>query len=984
MRTIILLTLIGLFLSTNVFSQRTRVSGIIIDGETGNSLPGASILIEGTATGTVTDLAGNYSILVPGEESVLVFSFIGYLDQQITVGNQRTINVQLEVDIANIEEVVITLQAKGQIGAQQRQINSSTIVNVVAPDRLQENPDANAVEAIGRLPGVSVLRDGGEGNALVIRGLEPRYSNVTLDGLKLPSTSTNDRMANISGISQYALQGVEVFKALTPDMEANSVGGTVNLQLQGIPDGFHFNVMAQGGYNNLNNYFGNYKLLGEASNRFFNNKLGMFFSVVAENVNRSVETMSASYSTPYSEGEGHPMNSTVLNKITNIKSRASATFLMDYQIHPSTKLKLYGMYTHSGTDYESQSKGYNLGGAGSVSYSQRDNPFYKSDMLHTALRAETKLGFLNMVMDYGIALSYTEMDDPDSRSWAESFKNASSDEFTTLENRLTLDPTEVIPLFNDHPDSLHNLHLSSMTIKSDHLEERNLNPFLNIKIPYQLGSSINGYIKFGGMYRSTQRKRDATAGGLNVPASPYFITLMPQTYDWCEVSNFNITMNNVEDYMIKDFLNGQYDFGWYFNTDRLNDLTTFWNTESMEAYALGEEYYLPIFFSIQKMGFAQDIKNSMINDQDILENYGAGYLMSEINYGNWLMFMPGLRYEFTDASMDGFYAVRPQSPGPTFTPLPGSDTSATRSDAFLLPMLHLRIKPSNKMYIHLAYTQTLSRPDFNSISPNIYVGPGVIPHVYVAQNPELNAEFWTNYDAQLTLHSNKVGLLSVSGFYKTVHDKIWNRTFKRLSTDPPIYPYGERAVVDVSIWENHPYDIVLNGVEIEWQTSFWYLPSPLKYFTMNLNYTFVDSKTKYPHTRIDQVIPPAGGRPVAIRIDSTTTGPMLFQPRHILNASLGFNLKGFNVWLSFQYNGEIYTYKHYVLDDLDRLKEKYYRLDLQVAYKIPVGIPGSLQVIGNFANLTNFTETSRLRGEPRFTYEEAYGWTADLGIRYRF
>ena len=123
MRTIILLTLIGLFLSTNVFSQRTRVSGIIIDGETGNSLPGASILIEGTATGTVTDLAGNYSILVPGEESVLVFSFIGYLDQQITVGNQRTINVQLEVDIANIEEVVITLQAKGQIGSQQRQIN---------------------------------------------------------------------------------------------------------------------------------------------------------------------------------------------------------------------------------------------------------------------------------------------------------------------------------------------------------------------------------------------------------------------------------------------------------------------------------------------------------------------------------------------------------------------------------------------------------------------------------------------------------------------------------------------------------------------------------------------------------------------------------------------------------------------------------------------------------------------------------------------
>ena len=205
--------------------------------------------------------------MVPAEGTVLVFAYLGYVEQRLDVGNQRTINVQLVPDVESLEEVVVTTQARGQIGARQQQINSNTIKNVVSPERLQENPDANAVEAIGRLPGISVLR-----------GMEPKYSNVTLNGINLPSNSDNTRGTNISGISQYVLQGVEVYKALTADMEANAVGGTVNLKLQETPAGLHYNVMAQGGYNDLNQYFGNYKFLGEVSNRFLDNKLGVFFS----------------------------------------------------------------------------------------------------------------------------------------------------------------------------------------------------------------------------------------------------------------------------------------------------------------------------------------------------------------------------------------------------------------------------------------------------------------------------------------------------------------------------------------------------------------------------------------------------------------------------------------------------------------------------------------------------------------------------------
>ena len=969
-----------------VLSQGTgeiRISGRITDGETGEVLPGASILIEGTARGTVTGLDGDYTLLVPGGETILTYSFLGYVDQQITVGDQRTINIRLVPDITSLDEVVITVQAKGQIGARQQQINSNTIKNVVSPERLQENPDANAVEAIGRLPGISVLRSGGEGSSLVIRGMEPKYSNVTLEGINLPATGGGSRATNISGISQYVLQGVEVIKALTPDMEANAVGGTVNLKLQETPAGLHFNVMAQGGYNNLNTYFGNYKFLGEISNRFLDNKLGIFFSANAERVNRSVETMSASYGLQSAEVD-ILLNSANLNLIHRIRMRQSMTLSMDYQVHPSTKIKLYGLYTHSSGEYDSQTKSYSMGGAGSVYYGMSYNPHAQSNMLHTALSGETKLDFLNILLDYGASFSIQRSDNPNSRSWQYQFNNSSSSDNTTLEIR-RLDPTEVIPLFKDDIDSLHNTRLSNMRLSSSKLEDKNYTGFVDISVPYRLGPQWSGHVKFGGRYRMKDRFRDVTAGTAGTGTNnPYSTAVLVQEIPWLVQNGSDVTAVNVQERIVDDFLGGMYNFGWYFSYDRLNEITTAWDDYCRELYFSDPNGWQEVIPHYNQMGFAQILDQCMMDDQDIREDYAAGYIMTELNVGRWLKFIPGIRYEQTDASMKGFITTRPQYTGPIFWPLPGSDTSEVRSDAFWLPMVHLRISPIKSLYAHLAYTQTLGRPDFTVISPNYYYSTASVPYVYLARNPYIKTELWTNYDAQLTLHSNKLGLLSIGGFYKTVKDKIWARSFRRLSSDPPIPGYPENAVVAVSWWENHGYDIYLRGMELEWQTSFWYLPGFLKYFTFNANYTYTDSKTHYPFYWFETVIPPEGGRPTQIRVDSTATGPMLYQPKHIANVSLGFNIRGFNTWLSFQYNGEIYTSKNYYLHELDRIKENFYRIDLQMTYDLPLKIPGRMQILGNFANLSNFMETSKLAGDPRYTYQEKYGWTVDLGIRYRF
>ena len=966
---------------------RIRVTGKITDGETGEALPGAAVMVKGSTMGTITELNGNYSIMTAGEESVLVFSFIGYTDQEVTVGNQRTIDIVLESDATSLDEVVITMQAKGQIGARNQQLNSTTLVNVVSPDRLQENPDANAVEAIGRLPGVSVLRSGGEGSQIVIRGLEPRYTNVTLEGITLPSSSNTTRGANISGISQYVLQGVEVYKSLTPDMEANSVGGTVNLMLQDTPEGLHYNIMAQGGYNNLNSYFGNYKLLGEVSNRFFDNKLGFFLSLSAEKVNRSTQTMSAGYGL-IGEDVDIYLNNSNLNIINRTNYRKSATLSLDYRLTSSTKLKLYSLYSHTNVDQSRQSKTYGHTGAGSVGYSMAHNPLNETDMLHTVLSGQTNSNFLNMVVDYGVAYSFSRGNNPDSRSWNFSFAEASTADITTQELRRYSTSADLIPLFTDDIESIHNTVKQGFGTTEIQKEDKNLTAYLDFTIPFAIGDQVTGTAKFGGKYRQKNRFMDQLTGSqIQHPfTAQYWYEAMP----WLVMSErsqdefANHTLEGFEDHIVTDFLGGEYDYGSYFNFDMLNETSNWWESFSDSLAELGQEVWLPVVGDIAHLGYRQSLEASMINDQKITENYYAGYAMAEFNIGRWVMFMPGFRYEATNATMDGFSTSEPLYTPSTIFPLTGKDTATTRSDEFFLPMLHLRIKPSKFVYFHFAYTQTLSRPDFNAISPNTYVNPGRTPYMHHSQNPQLRAELWNNYDAQVTFHGNKIGLFSVSGFYKTVEDKIWHRVYNRVRGDEIIYPFRDQDVVQVSLWENHPYDISLKGVEFEWQTSFWYLPGVLKYFTLSLNYTYTQSETKYPSTRLEQVVPPEGGRPVTVRIDSVTTGPMLFQPAHIANVSLGFNYKGFNTWLSFQYNGEIFTSKNFTIDELDGLKEHFYRMDLQMTYDIPVKMQGKLQVIGNFANLTNFAEVSRLRGDPRFTYQEAYGWTIDLGVRYKF
>ena len=168
-----------------VIIQQVTVNGLVTDVESGEPLPGATIMVQGTTIGTTTDVDGNYSITVPGPESVLVFTFVGYLPQEVVVSDNRVINVQLRVDVRLLDEIVVV-----GYGTQLRS-DVTGAVSRIESERLLERPAFNVAQALGgRIPGVKITERTGApgGNPFIrIRGTRSIYADnqplVVVDGI---------------------------------------------------------------------------------------------------------------------------------------------------------------------------------------------------------------------------------------------------------------------------------------------------------------------------------------------------------------------------------------------------------------------------------------------------------------------------------------------------------------------------------------------------------------------------------------------------------------------------------------------------------------------------------------------------------------------------------------------------------------------------------------------------------------------------------
>lgn len=971
-------------------SAKGTLKGKVVAADDKMGLPFANVLVDGTTNGTATNMDGSFIIrnVDAGTQKIKV-TYVGYQTkiEEVVIKANTTTEVEFVLSISDVVtyEVVITAQAKGQREAINQQINSSTIVDIVAPDRIRQNPDANSAEAIGRLPGISLIRSGGEGVGLVIRGLDPKYSTVSLNGIVLPSTSYTDRETSVSGISQYLLEGVSVYKSITADMDGNSVAGAINLTLAPAPEEFKYSFIAQTGYNRLNDYLGNYKFQGDVSGRLLDGLLGARFSFNAERVNRSRQTMSAGYTVSSNLYQGlayEPvyLSNATLNDIYQLNEKQAATLVLDLEFSPTSKILLYNFFSVSGGDYTSASKSYNPLSA-TIFYNISQQNARQNLLYSSSLRGDHSFDWFDV--DYGVAYSQTHNYVPNERTWQFWLSNAFNEEYRDTSVTRSSTPNQVINLSNDNSEegTLKKITLFNMGSNNNDMIQKDLSLYFDLKSHFKLSDDISGYVKGGGKYKYVSRIVDFMSATQFAATNPYMGGIVKETHSWLQQTSWNINAVPFYDHILNDFLDGEYNFGWYPNLERLNQMWDAWNNFSNDLMNQGVEEVINKVGAMTRIGFVPDYYGSSIRNQDLKEKYWAAYLMSEVNFSSLIMFVPGVRYEKVVDDMLGNF-VYDLSQAYTLT-FPRTYVSATRKDEYWLPMIQMKIKPVNWFHIHASFTKTLGRPSYDQIVPNTYVNNGLQPYIYQSGNPGLKPEQWTSYDLQFAFFGNEVGLFSVGGFYKEAKDKIWYRVYNRIKGDPLVPGFPDNAQVTVIETVNNIYPAYVKGLEFSWQTSFWYLPEPLNYFALNVNYSLMKSETKYPTTRMytSYVIGP-NGRPIATlhRVDSVATERMINQPNSIANVSLGFNYEGLNVWLSYQYNGSILT-SWSAQRELIGTQGSYRKWDLQISQELPVD---GLSLLFNVANINNAEQDSKLKGDPRFTYTEQYGWTSDLGLRYEF
>jgi len=215
-------------------AQSNTVSGSVID-ELGETLIGVTIVEKGSNNGTTTDLDGIYTLDLNKPNAILVFSYTGYIDNEI-VANKPTIDVQMVVDINTLDEVIVT----GIRGAQLREVsitrNANTVIEAITPVDIGSFSDDNVADALQRVAGVQIERnvDGVSGDRVSIRGIGPQFVRVTMNGrtpISAGSEGRSDmRKFNMNMIPTEIISGARIHKTSQAKEIATDIGGTVDFQ----------------------------------------------------------------------------------------------------------------------------------------------------------------------------------------------------------------------------------------------------------------------------------------------------------------------------------------------------------------------------------------------------------------------------------------------------------------------------------------------------------------------------------------------------------------------------------------------------------------------------------------------------------------------------------------------------------------------------------------------------------------------------------
>ncbi|MDX1617978.1 MAG: TonB-dependent receptor [Balneolaceae bacterium] len=774
------------------------IVGYVYDSRTGDPLPGANVRIAGTSKGTATDDGGQFVLSgVSAGDQVLVVSYLGYETQRVDVevedDDETEIEIELQDNFVEMDGILVRGTREGQVRALSRQKDAANIKNVIDAELISTFPDPNVGESLKRIPGINVQSDQGEARFVQIRGASPTLNNVSINGEQLAAPEGDERSVNLDMIPSDVLASIEVTKAITPDMDGDAIGGTINLETKSaISRDREFNVTLNGGYHNNVNDF---SPLGGRASVNYGQRVGddaEFGYMIGANYNRN-SIGSDNNEVEYDEGNLDEMQ---LRDYELIRERIGVSSNFDYRFSRSSKLLFKASYNYF-DDLEYRRR---LTLTTDEALRELKDRLEKQKVFSASFGGEHAVSETFFV-DYRIAYSYSDQNTPKDREigYAQAFEDMAGDDIDFIgfdrsdpdypQFSLTSAAPAGAGVYNYGSYEFDEMADASEFTSEDHITTR-----LNLRKDYALSDDVSGFLKFGGKLRFKSKER-----GLN-----------ENIYgDYGGGTTFEDLLSDFED---DDFLFGNYAQGpgLFPGVGTMNDFID----NNLSDFELDEE---------------DSQESSTAEDYDASEDTYAGYIMTDLQIGN-LGTVIGLRYEHVESEYTG-HIVEYNDAEELVTPIP---TASDKNEYdFILPMVHLKYQIQDNINLRLAWTNTFAKPNyFNQVPFRIISRPD---EEIELGNPDLDPTRSTNFDFMAEYYFQSIGIFSAGVFYKNIRDFIYTANFA--FSQAPYVGYEATQPINGE-------DADLAGFEVALQNQLTFLPGFASGFGIYANYTYTWSEAR--------------------------------------------------------------------------------------------------------------------------------------------
>ncbi len=924
----------ALLLVSGLFAQQGvgTITGRVSDASQG-VLQGARIELQPGGQSTQSDANGEFTIrdINPGRYTVTVsHEGFGLYSADVTVpaGGATRVETVLQVGTHN-EVVTVTGERQGgEIEALTIERTADNIVQVLPADVIQSLPNTNIADAVGRLPSVSLERDEGEGKYVQIRGTEPRYNNTTVNGIHLPSPE-GVRNVKLDAMPADLVSSVEINKTLSPNQDADAIGGSVNLVTRIPTNQPYVSLMGMGGYTPITGGRDLYQFSGTAGQRFGKEKkFGALFGFSYDYNARGIDDLEPAYpgDNSFFNGVWAPNTEDIRNYHYD-RSRYGFDGELDYKIADMSSVYVRGIFSHfndNGEDWiytptidavadpstcspGSQVTSFNgLAGCGNMSFTD----VYRTPTQQlVSVQAGARHIFGKFVLNYEAALSEASFTggfahagfngpgiDPstgnatDTVAFGVDTTNTHVPKFPVLNGVNIYDPTAYF--------------WSGGNTEKDGIFERDIVGDLSLSRQYSLAGHFSTFeIGFKGWDASKTSVVDRE------------------------------DFNDSTLYPMSQFLGNFRDNNYYFGQLQYGPVVS----------------YKKILAAIAPAGTSPDQLTNLSNDWDISERIWAGYVMDTIDLGKFRV-QGGVRVESTS---DGLFGNSID----VNTLVPTAVSKAT-SYTNVFPSVQGQYRFTSDTVLRLGYGIGIARPNFQDMAPYQNYDQ-TNPNVPVtAGNPNLVPTHAQNFDVSIEHYMKNVGLIQGGFFYKTLTNPIYFVN----TIVPAGYPYA-------GLTENAPINgpnAHITGFEASWQQPLKFLPGLLNGMGVRANYGYTTSQATFPagYGRTDH--------PTLLRTAPNNWNFDVTYDKKGISARMGLTHNDGYIWSYGGDNsrtpaGDTYLYPHT-------------QIDAQVSYWIPRG--HGLQAVVSLLNLNNEVFGFYNGAESFPIQREYYSRTTSVGLRW--